>query len=582
MSCDSASAGVEAAPPDAPKESMRRIAAIAGYVSVLAALALAFLCVMFETFVTWWALTLFSLFGVAVLAGIALNLDRALDIFRTRRAAAGMSVALAVVSGLAILVGVNYISFRRAVVWDITAEGRFTLSVATRNLIDAVEETDEPLRIISLLPPQASRRSGIPPGYPYLGKITDLLELYDMSDAIAVTITNPDAERNGTEAVLKEIGLTLENYPKDTVIFMHGDKRKDVSVSEIFQIFPSNPYTRQPPQEPIFKGEDAFTSAIRDILDDTERKVYFVTGHGERAAGSKAGDYNMVAEGLRGMNFTISDINLVGKKAVPEDASVLVIAGPTAPISKAELALVESYLDNGGSLFVTLDYLNKRAGHVSSGLERLLALYGITVHQDVMAADRMVMAGYPYTHAIPHEQHPISEPLSRKTVLLSASCVLRTTSPVKEGLDARPILEGLDSSWGEKDPGGRLRYNKDTDIAGPTTLGVAVGPAPKDPSIPFGPDAQAHIVAFADADFLSDRIMGEQNVAMAANTDLFLNSVNWMVGKAESIGIQPRKHEFRLVHMTKVRRRRIFWGVVIFPALAMVVMGIVVWRFRSR
>ena len=206
--------------------------------------------------------------------------------------------------------------------------------------------------------------------------------------------------------------------------------------------------------------------------------------------------------------------------------------------------------------------------------------YGVEVHQDVMAVGQEMRTGY--TYGIPHEYHDISEPLSRKTVLLRNACVLETASPEKEGFDAKAILEGTDGSWGEKDPTGRLRYDKDVDIAGPTTLGVAVGPAKSDPSTPLGPTGRAHVVAFADADFLSDRLMADSGVAMAANTDLFLNSVNWMVGKTENIGIQPRERERRAVHMTPVRRRRLFWGAVILPALAMVILGIVVWRLRSR
>jgi hypothetical protein len=581
MSGESPVEGVEAPATGDPREGLRRLASIAGYASVYAALVLAFLCIFFQTFGTWWAIALFSLFIVTVVAGIALNFDSVIGLFRTRRAAAGMSVALAVVSGLVILVGVNYISFRRFVAWDITEDSRFTLSVATQNLIGAIEESGQPLRILSFLPNQASRSSGLPPGYPYRQRVTELLDLYAMSSSISVTITNPNRERNHTEAVLKEIGLTLDNYPKDTVILKQGEKRKDVSISQIYQTFPMNPYQRRRPPPPIFKGEDAFTSAIRDILDDTERKVYFVTGHGERTTGRKGGDYGSVAGGLRGMNFKIDDVDLAGKDAIPEDTSVLVIAGPTAPISDAELALIESYLDDGGSLFVTLDHLDKRAGHVRSGIERLLKKYGVEVHQDVMAVGHEMGTGYIY--GIPNEYHEISEHLSRKRVYLRREvCVLKTASPDKEGFDTRAILEGTDGSWGEKDPSGRLRYDKDTDIAGPTTLGIAVGPAKSDPSTPFGPTGRAHIVAFADADFLSDRLMADSGVAMAANTDLFLNSVNWMVGKTQNIGIQPRERERRAVHMTPVRRTRVFWGAVVLPALLMVVLGIIVWRLRSR
>ena len=65
MSGESASAKVEAATPGDPMKSVRKVAATVGYVSVYAALVLAFLCVMLDKFGTWWAITLFSLFGAA-------------------------------------------------------------------------------------------------------------------------------------------------------------------------------------------------------------------------------------------------------------------------------------------------------------------------------------------------------------------------------------------------------------------------------------------------------------------------------------------------------------------------------------
>ena len=581
MSGGSPLKSVETAAEGCPREKIRTPAAIAGYVGVIASLALAFLCVMFGTFGTWWAITLFSLFGVSVIAGVAVNYDRAIDLFRTRRAAAGMSVALAVVAGLVILVGVNYISFRRYVAWDITEDHRFTLSDATQELVAALEKSGKPLRIVSFLPYQAPRGSGLPRGYPYLRQVTELLQLYDaMSDSISVTITNPDGQLNRTEATAKEIGLTLESFPKDSVVLKWGEKRKDVSVSEIYQIFPANPYARQRPPPPVFKGEDAFTSGIRDVLDETERKVYFVTGHGERTTGRKAGDYNVVAGGLRGMNFKIDDVNLAGKDGVPKDTKVLVIAGPTAPIRDAELALLETYLDGGGSLLVTLDLLEKRDGHVRSGLERLLKKYGVVVHQDVMAVGQEIAFGY--TSGIPNSYHKISEALTTREVILHRACVLEAASPEKEGYDASRMLEGSDGSWGERELKGDMRYDKDKDISGPTTLGVAVGPLESAQPGPSGPAGTAHIVVFADADFLSDRLMSNRNVKFSANSDLFLNSVNWMVGKTENIGIQPREQERRLVHMTPSRLTRVFWGAVVLPALAMVVLGIVVWRLRSR
>jgi len=570
---------VEGDEPMSLREHLRAPLAYAGYAAVFGSLPLAFVCLMFGTFGTWWAITLFSLMGAALVAGIAVNYDRAIGLFVTRRAAAGMSVALAVAAGLVILVAVNWISNRRLarITWDITEDQRFTLASATQGLIEKLEEGDETLKIVSFLPYQPSQR-GLPGDY--LGQVTELLNLYERSDKIDVTITNPHGELNRTEAAAKKIGIALEDIPKDTVVLKRGEKRRDVSVDELFQMFPQmNPYA--PPRPAVFKGEDAITSAIRDVLDDTERKVYFVTGHGERAAGQKPRDYGVAVAGLRGMNFKIEDVNLAGKGGVPKDANVLVIAGPTAPISNAELETVEKYLDDGGSLLVALDLLDTKQGHVKSGLERLLKKYGVEVHQDVMAVGRE-MAFTSFTVGLPSKYHEVSESLSTRQAMLHQACVLDIGPSSKEGYEASRILEGTDGSWGERELKGPMRYSKENDIAGPTTLGVAVGPRKGDPSTDFGVQGKAHIVVFSDADFLSKLLMSSPNFAYSANSDLFMNAVNWMVGKRENIGIQPKEQMSRTVSMTGDRKDRVFWGAVVLPALAMVVLGIVVWRLRSR
>jgi len=572
---------IEGVEPVSLREQLRAPLAYAGYAAVFGSLPLVFVCLMFGTFGTWWAITLFSLMGAALVAGIAVNYDRAIGLFVTRRAAAGMSVALAVAAGLVILVAVNWISNRRLarITWDITEDQRFTLASATQGLIEEIEEGDETLKIVSFLPYQPSQR-GLPGDY--LGQVTELLNLYERSDKIDVTITNPHGELNRTEAAARKIGIALEDIPKDTVVLKRGEKRRDVSVDELFLMFPQmNPYA--PPRPAVFKGEDAITSAIRDVLDDTERKVYFVTGHGERAAGQKPRDYGVAVAGLRGMNFKIEDVNLAGKGGVPRDANVLVIAGPTAPISNAELETIEKYLDDGGSLLVTLDLLDTKQGHVKSGLERLLKKYGVEVHQDVMASMVDVWGRPTRTIVgVPNGHHKISESLSDEQAVLHKACVLDIGSPAKEGYEARRILEGTDRSWGERDLRGAMRYSKEKDIAGPTTLGVAVGPRKGDPSTSFGVQGKAHIVVFSDADFLSKLLMSNPNFAYSANSDLFMNAVNWMVGKRENIGIQPKEQMSRTVSMTGDRRDRVFWGAVVLPALAMVVLGIVVWRLRSR
>ena len=556
------------------REKLKAPAAVAGYVALYSLLAGLLACAFFEVLSHRAAIASYVVLGAIVLAAIGMNFESAIGLFRTRRAAAGMSVALAVASGLVILVGVNWISYRHYLSWDITEDKRFTLSEQTRKWLAELEERNQPLEIVTFLPYQPGRLSPLPPDYK--SRITELLKLYELSPRVSVVNTDPDGDRPGTLAAAEKLGGRPETPPNETVVLKYGEKRKHVGVRDIFE-------ARRPPYggqrgEAVFKGEDAITSGLRDLLDEKPRRVYFVTGHGERTTGYDPGDYSTVVGRLRGMNFEIEELSLAEKGSVPDDADCLVIAGPTRPILGEEMKALESYLEGGGKLLAMLDYLNEKAGEKPSGLERVLAKYGVAVHQDAVAlAPESAFLG---ARAIgrPDARHEISSPLARRQALFYRACVLRPVSPEKAGYETDVVVEGTERSWGEREPGRAQRYDAGDDVAGPTTLAVAVGPK----SGMEAPENPAGIVVFSDADFVSNQLMADAAFRHSANSDLFLNAVNWMVGRRANIGIVPRERDRRTVVMTPSRRTKVFLGTVVFPAALMVALGIYVWRVRSR
>ncbi len=559
------------------RESLRGPAAVAGYVAFYVALVAVFVCSFLGSFGSAWAIALFIVLGLVVVAGIAVNYDRALDLFRTRRAAAGASVALSIAAGLVILVAVNWLSSRHRLTLDITENQWFTLDERTLNWLSTLDSRGRDMRIVTFLPYKVSQFSGLPPDYKR--RIEGLLNLYEEEGRrLSVTHTAPLAERARMIYIAQEIGIDAKNIPNDTVVFKYGDKRKDLGVGDIFQMAPRNPYTRQG-MPAVFRGEDAITSVIRDLLDEKSRKVYFVTGHGERTTGYDPGDYSAVVEKLRSMNFKVENLSLAGKSVVPEDASCVVVAGPTRPIPDDELGGLEDYLEGGGRLLVMLDFLDRGAAETTSGLERVLDKYGVKVRQDVMAlAPEVAFLGVKVI-GVPHPRHDISKPLVRLKAMFYRACVLeKNRSPEKSGYDVSPVVEGTDGSWGERRLKKTPRYDAGEDVAGPTILAMAVGPK----SGPGGAAGPASIVVFSDADFLSNQFVADREFKFSANVDLFLNAVNWMVGRTANIGIEPKERDRRTAVITPRRRRRLFWGAVVFPTVLMVALGLVVWRLRSR
>ena len=64
---------------------------------------------------------------------------------------------------------------------------------------------------------------------------------------------------------------------------------------------------------------------------------------------------NAAAEALKRENYVVDKLSLLATPKVPDDAAVLVIAGPRAPFLDPERQAVQEYLDRGGKVFLLLD-----------------------------------------------------------------------------------------------------------------------------------------------------------------------------------------------------------------------------------
>jgi hypothetical protein len=97
-----------------------------------------------------------------------------------------------------------------------------------------------------------------------------------------------------------------------------------------------------------------------------KRKAYVMTGHGEIT------DPDSVPPELKGrvperrtsvfkkrlgdLNYEVKDLGLIDlAKDVPEDATIVVMLGPTVPLQPAEWAALSRYLDKGGRLLIAMD-----------------------------------------------------------------------------------------------------------------------------------------------------------------------------------------------------------------------------------
>ena len=103
-------------------------------------------------------------------------------------------------------------------------------------------------------------------------------------------------------------------------------------------------------------AEQDLTNALITVVEGAEQTVYFLEGHGEKAhAGADRDGYNTVSAALALDNFEVESLVLAQQGAVPDDATVVVAAGPQTDLLPGEVDALRGYLDGGGKLLLLLD-----------------------------------------------------------------------------------------------------------------------------------------------------------------------------------------------------------------------------------
>jgi len=236
-------------------------------------------------------------------------------------------------------------------------------------------------------------------------------------------------------------------------------------------------------------SEVQLTNAIERITGDRTDKVYFLQGHGERPLeASDEGGLSQAVSALETKNFTVEPLNLAEQPAVPDDASLIVIAGPKRALFEPEVQALEDYLADGGSLLVMID------PDTNPGLEPLLSDWGVTLTNqiviDASGQGRLVGLGPATPLVTQYGDHPITQDFG------TGFSIYPLAQPVDmepvEGIQETPLVITSPQSWAENTPEQQpLEFNEqEGDRPGPLVLGVALSRQDSSASPTSEPEAE--------------------------------------------------------------------------------------------
>jgi ABC-type uncharacterized transport system involved in gliding motility auxiliary subunit len=451
---------------------------------------------------------------------------------------------------LGIAVFANALSVRHSTRWDLTENRRNTLSPQTIQLLRSLKE---PVQAIAFF------RSDTP------GKRTaeDLLGQYASHSGGKFTWRLEDTDK--APGLAREYGV--ETY--GTVVLKDGAGAEAKT------------------EKVLDAEEEKLTNALVKVTRSGKRTVYVLKGHGERdIASSDRGGFSQAKEQMEKANYGVKDLVLAREAKVPDDASLVIVAGPRTDFFPQETDALDAYIARGGKvLFMATPF-------AAEGLVKYLQKYGVALDDDVVIELNPVGQLFGVGPLVPivnqYETHPITKDLAGVMTLFPLTRSLDAEKNPPAGVTVTPLAKTSQQSWGETDksvfekgeakpdPGEKrgplpVAMVATLDASAPAKTDTAAsGEANKKP-------AKARLVVVGTADFASNQFLGAQG-----NRDFFLNVVSWLAEQEDMVSLRPKDTRQNPIILTSAQSSLVLWlPLAILPG-AVLICGIMAVMHRRR
>ena len=451
--------------------------------------------------------------------------------FSGRQARYGSIASVSILVVLGILVAINYIGSKQNKRWDLTVNKQFSLSDQTRNVLTKL---DAPLQ---------------------------------------VRVFTQDTEFDRFKDRLKEYQYASKQVSTD---YIDPDKKPQIARQNQVERIPTVVFEYKGRTERVTSdSEQDLTTGIIKVVSGQQRKVYFTQGHGEKdTASSERDGYKSIVDALGRENYTVDKGVLAQQGSVPDDAAVVIVAGPRIDFFPNEVDALKKYLAKGGKLLLELDPPDKVDSPALTNLNALAHEWGVDVADDILfdlsGMGRLVGTSELVPLAASYPSHPITQGFR----LVTGYPLARSVTAVSGGVGghiAQSFVETSQQSWAKNDARAVMNSKKGIEIDeakdkhGPLAVAAAVsGPAT---AAPAG-DASAakpetRVIVIGDSDFAANAYLG-----IGGNRDFFMNMSGWLSQQENLISIRPKEADDRRITLTATQQANIQWlALLVMPGL---------------
>mgnify|MGYP001555934410 FL=1 len=384
----------------------------------------------------------------------------------------------------------------------------------------------------------------------------------------AVAFFQTADESNGAKPKMRDLLTRCERVAKGkfSYEFIDPDKRPSIAAKYKVNRGRTTVFIRGKNETKISEiSEEAIVNAIIKITRTEKKRVYLLAGHGEAdmKAGSPDG-FKLAADDMRANQYDVQELHLYREKKVPEDADVVILAGPQKGLFDNEVEMLANYLKQGGKFVALID------PYIDSKLDVLLEEWGVILGNDTVVdvnpMARMAGGGDAVMPLITmYGRHEITAKFRTVTMFP----LVRSAAPNKKikGLTASPLLLTTQQSWAEKNRN-KIQFTPGVDKRGPICIGTAVRKKHDKSNI------ETRMVVIGDSDFASNRYYNQM-----ANGNLFQNAVNWSAKETDLVSIKAKTLKSTPLRLSQ-KDLLVTGGICLFYSAFFLLAGGVIWFIR--
>jgi len=477
----------------------------------------------------------------------------------------GFNVLAQIVLVLFLVAMVNSIAFKHYARWDFSRDQKYALSDKTKRFLDTLKGK---MRITVFFPPST----------PISADVQNLLTEYQYAGKGKIDIEHIDPERNLSRA--KELFDKYKVVTDEPLLVVDYEGRnKTVKASEMADIDQSGMAFGEGPRIAAFKGEQAITAAMIDLVEGKKQILGYVLGHKEPPL-SEGSAISVLKTFIESENIQFKELNLLDLGSIPEDVKTVMIIGPQYDFSDREMKLLRNFWDKQGRILLLLDPAAK-----TPKLDAFVNELGVKVNEDrLMVFLRTGIQELALTRDVQARflgDSPITKRLADVRALFLGGTSSLTLEPDRiraANIRLEPLIQAEKGYFAETDYNtddqAKLQADANRETNTPLTIGAAVekgGSADERVQV-----NSSRLVVVSNATFVQDNAVTQDQQGL----DFVSGSVNWLLSREQLIGIAPKVSKPLTFSLDQDALARLRWIILIFIPLIPAVIGTVVWWQR--